>query len=234
MDNFYNTNSNQYGGQSNQYGNQPYQQNPQQYGNQPYQQNQYNQQPNPQQQYQQNQYGQLGPQYSYGEQSPYMNPQPQQYPPYDQPVKKNNGRSMKGFIIGLIAGVLVIALGVGAYLFLSTKADKEKAAAVAENFCNAFGSLDADGVEDCIYDKLFDDEEIALIKDEDNYAGLEFFDYSVENVEVTEVIKYDKKKAAKDIDSAIDEDVDVKRAFWVTVNYTESYEKRRQIQYERY
>lgn len=233
---------NQYSQQSNQqYGQQQYSQNQyagqqydQQYSNLQYQQSQdqYSQQyaqQGSQYSQQSNQYSQQGSQYDqYG--SEYGSQYNQQYSQARQEpkkVKSGGPRVNKGLIMGLIAGVLVIAIAVVAgYFFLKMKRNKEDIEAAENNvkgFITAYQNQDTSGMKSYFPNKLLKDEEVEEFLTIDNYAGFSYYDYSIKDIVVSEAREYDVDAVTKEISDNFGSKLYIDKTFLVGVSYTECY-----------
>lgn len=136
---------------------------------------------------------------------------------------RQNNKGNLSIVLGIIASIIVIALGIGAAVFLTIKADKEGASEVAELFVSSFGNIDINHLDDCIPSEMFEDWRIDILIDEESYESMDFCDHSVENVEVNSVTRYDKNKTKEDISRDYEINLDVKVAYLVTVAYTEYY-----------
>ena len=136
---------------------------------------------------------------------------------------RRNNKGNLSIVLGIIASIIVIALGVGAAVFLTIKADKEGASEVAELFVTSFGNLDVNRLDDCIPSELFDDETMEILLNEDSYEALELLKYGSKDVEISGITKFSKQSAMDEIAVKYGVNLDVKVAYLVTVDYTEYY-----------
>ena len=234
MDNFNNQNGYQPNNQ-NQYG---YQQpNQQQYGNQQYNQGQYNGQQLNQGQYGYQQFNQNQNQMQYSDQSyqamQYVD-QPISQPVKQEAVKKSSDPSgpkkkKTGLIIGLIVALAVLLIGAGvtaAYFYLNIKKDKEAASTTASEFIKAYGYHDLNNLQSHFPEQMKKSDAVVDLLDEEKYDGVKYYGYTIKDVEVTDVQKYSVDSVIDEVADEYNKHLDVKASYWVSVKYTETYDRK--------
>ena len=213
------------------YSNQNYQG---QYNQNQYNQNQYNQGQNyPNQNYQ----GQSYPNQNYpGQNYQNQNYQGQNYQnPNFQPYIKNDNFNQQqenpkkgiskgakiALIIGIVAAVLIAAAGVLVGFIFSKKNDKKKAENAVVEFYTAYGKLNNKDIREYIPENLLTNDSVEEFVSDEYFELLDSIDFEISDIEIKNSEKYDPQALAKEISDTYDEDVKVKSAYKVTINYTE-------------
>ena len=202
------------------------------YGYQQSNQAQYNSQQNNQTQYNYQQTNQM--QYvdqSY-QQMQYANQpvsQPVNQKKKDKPGNSGGPKKKKtGLIIALIVTFAVLLIGAGvtaAYFYMTEKKNKEAASTTASEFIKAYGYHDLTNLQNFFPDQLKKVDEVIDFTDESKYDGVKYYGYTIKDVEVTDVQKYSVDSAADGVADAYNKHLDVENSYWVSVKYTETYDK---------
>ena len=124
-------------------------------------------------------------------------------------------------IIGIVAAVLIAAAGVLVGFIFSKKNDKKKAENAVVEFYTAYGKLNNKAIKEYIPENLLTNDSVEEFVSDEYFELLDSIDFEISDIEIKNSEKYDPQALAKEISDTYDENIKVKSAYKVTINYTE-------------